>query len=459
MVRATLNTGRSPVRRGVTLTEVLVAMFVMAIGMISLLTLFPLGAMQVGQALRDDRATQLARQADAFVRQSWRNEIIPRGGNFEGYYWAMDDPYLAVKYADPAPPAGTSSRNVMRYVGSPVSANSWYNSVPMIAPFAGFNAATTGPQGMPATANNRPTTFTLTDDAVRSPTTSPPTNNEVFVESYGITIAGPSFPVWIDPAGVASYAGQGAVRGWVAQSTTPGFTTHPNGVRIPRRTCQLVNKIDPYNPATAAVNGPVSAFELTTLVDDMTFLSNGAPSATELGRQGRYSWAAVIQRPFNEHRSYVDLSILVFDKRPALPQAGDELVIAPDKNPVANAAPALPNDYLAGTRTVRITLPNRTGDTSPVLLRRGGWVIDGTIDTTTGTNTRRNFFAYRVSGFTEVTVGATTTTYDVDLETPLRQPLSPLPAAAGDPAASQLYLFAGLIEVFARPQLRPDTNY
>ena len=61
---------RSPVRRGVTLTEVLVAMFVMAIGMISLLTLFPLGAMQVGQALRDDRATQLARQADRLFRNS-----------------------------------------------------------------------------------------------------------------------------------------------------------------------------------------------------------------------------------------------------------------------------------------------------------------------------------------------------------------------------------------------------
>ena len=437
---------RSPLRRGVTLTEVLVAMFVMAIGMISLLTLFPLGAMQVGQALRDDRATQLARQADAFIRQSWRNEIIPNGGNNEGYYWAMDDPYLVVKYPNTV---STDGGSVMRFVGSDKSANSWYNSVQPVMPNP--PTAFTFNTAAPAPTRNRPTAFTLTDDAVRTPSGGVVFGqNELMVDSLGITIAGPSFPVWLDPAGVASYAGQGKSRGWVAEATPGALAAHPNGVRVPRRTCQIVNRIDPLTPAVPAVNGPVSAYELTTLVDDMTFLPNGAPSGTELGRQGRYSWAAVIQRPFNEHRNYADLTVLVFDKRPALPQPGDELVIAPDNNPVANPLPALPNDYLAGTRTVRITLPNRTGDTSPVLLRRGGWIVDGTIDTATATNTRRQFFPYRVSGFTEFAVNATTTTYDVDLETPLKADLN---------ATSQLYLFAGLIEVFTRPQLRPDTGY
>jgi Tfp pilus assembly protein PilV len=53
---------------GLTLTEALVAMFVAALGMISLLTLFPLGALQMVQALKDGRCAQEAQQADNFFR-------------------------------------------------------------------------------------------------------------------------------------------------------------------------------------------------------------------------------------------------------------------------------------------------------------------------------------------------------------------------------------------------------
>ena len=178
---------------------------------------------------------------------------------------------------------------------------------------------------------------------------------------------------------------------------------------------------------------------MTSLTDDMTYAPNGAPAGgNQLGRQGRYSCAAVIQRPRNDARTVADLTVLVYDSRSALPQPGDELVVAPD----------LPQ--FVGERTVRITLPNRTGDTSPVLLRRGGWLIDGTIDSVSPF--RRQFIAYRVTGFTEVlpAPSATTTQFDVDIETPLKADLT---------ATSQLYLFAGLIEVFTRPPLRPDTSY
>ncbi len=427
-------------RSGVTLTEVLVAMFVMAIGMISLLTLFPLGAMQVGQALRDDRATQLARQADAYIRQTWRTDVVPTGGNNEGYYWAMDDPYLVVKYNTAA--SSAAGGTIMRFVGSTVSPATWYgNSSYMISPLGpGYIF---GPAGT-APTNNRPTPFTLTQDYVRpTPGTVTLVNNEAFVESFGVTVAGPSFPVWLDPAGVTAYPLTTVNRAWVAQLPASGFPPIANNVRIPRRTCQLVHPVTPSPPATPV--GSVTAFELTSLTDDMAFTASGAPTATELGRQGRYSWAAVIQRPANELRTIADLTILVFDKRPSLPQAGDELVVLPNAT------------QLVGSRSVQITLPNRTTDTSPVLLKRGGWIVDGTIDTTTGTNTRRQFVAYRVTGFTEGTVTATTTTYDVDLETPLKYDLDN-GAVVGKPA-SQLYLFAGLIEVYTRPQLRPDSPY
>jgi hypothetical protein len=48
-----------PRRTGATLIEVLVAIFVMGIGMMALLTLFPLGALSMAKAIRDDRAAQV----------------------------------------------------------------------------------------------------------------------------------------------------------------------------------------------------------------------------------------------------------------------------------------------------------------------------------------------------------------------------------------------------------------
>jgi prepilin-type N-terminal cleavage/methylation domain-containing protein len=47
-------------RGGVTLIEVLVAIFVMGIGLICLLTLFPLGAMRMAASFKDERAAQAA---------------------------------------------------------------------------------------------------------------------------------------------------------------------------------------------------------------------------------------------------------------------------------------------------------------------------------------------------------------------------------------------------------------
>ena len=65
-------------RPGLTLTEALVAMFVAALGMISLLTLFPLGALQMGQALKDSRTAEAARQADSLMRNYWRDAVEQR---------------------------------------------------------------------------------------------------------------------------------------------------------------------------------------------------------------------------------------------------------------------------------------------------------------------------------------------------------------------------------------------
>lgn len=54
-------------RSGVTLIEVLVSIFIMGIGMLALLTLFPLGALTMDQAIKADRASVAARNAYSIV--------------------------------------------------------------------------------------------------------------------------------------------------------------------------------------------------------------------------------------------------------------------------------------------------------------------------------------------------------------------------------------------------------
>lgn len=54
-------------RKGLTLLEVLITIFVMGIGMLSVLTLFPLAARKIGMSIDMDRASQMAANASALA--------------------------------------------------------------------------------------------------------------------------------------------------------------------------------------------------------------------------------------------------------------------------------------------------------------------------------------------------------------------------------------------------------
>ncbi len=75
-------------RNGTTLTEVLVAIFIMAIGMMSLLTLFPVGALSMAQAVRDERAAQAAANAAAIAEAKG----LRHDQRVEGWFKRMEDP-------------------------------------------------------------------------------------------------------------------------------------------------------------------------------------------------------------------------------------------------------------------------------------------------------------------------------------------------------------------------------
>jgi len=60
MIRQQANLLSSHRRRGVTMTEVLIAIMILGIGMTSLMTLFPIGLMKLREARRNNRASLLA---------------------------------------------------------------------------------------------------------------------------------------------------------------------------------------------------------------------------------------------------------------------------------------------------------------------------------------------------------------------------------------------------------------
>lgn len=65
-------------RPGLTLTEVLVTLAILAFGILAILTLFPLAASQMAIAVREDRSAQAANAADGYFRAYWKTEIVEK---------------------------------------------------------------------------------------------------------------------------------------------------------------------------------------------------------------------------------------------------------------------------------------------------------------------------------------------------------------------------------------------
>jgi type II secretory pathway pseudopilin PulG len=82
--------GRSG-RSGITLTEILIAILIMGVGLVSLATLFPLGLLRIRRAMQDSRSTLFAESAiseakardlftiDSFASATWYNTPFPNG--------------------------------------------------------------------------------------------------------------------------------------------------------------------------------------------------------------------------------------------------------------------------------------------------------------------------------------------------------------------------------------------
>lgn len=109
-----MNASSSTKRSGLTLLEVLITIFVMGIGMLSVLTLFPLAARKIGIAIDMDRATQAAANASAISSLPVRSSLSIR----EAASKYFDEKLAAT------PSAGSKPSDVIHYDGAGYAATS-----------------------------------------------------------------------------------------------------------------------------------------------------------------------------------------------------------------------------------------------------------------------------------------------------------------------------------------------
>src|SRR5262245_20616417 len=78
-------------RAGLTTVEILVSIFMLAIGTLAVMSMFPLAAVTMGQSFKTDRTTTSANNADGFLRSYWYTRVVdqPNGGG-EPFFDKLD---------------------------------------------------------------------------------------------------------------------------------------------------------------------------------------------------------------------------------------------------------------------------------------------------------------------------------------------------------------------------------
>lgn len=301
-------------RSGMTLVEVLVAIFIMAIGLLALLTLFPLGALNMAQAIKDQRVAEAGRNAAAGADMTFEDN--------NGNRWTLrTDPTVQNALVNP----GTSPG---------------FGQLPNLA--ASGTART--------------------------------------------------YPVLVDPVGTQ------ANMGWVA----------PLGAAYPGLPRTSLNALSGASGVTLA--------RWTTLLDDVTFDENGVPDLTytNVQREGRYSWAWLVQadRASSASQGIVNVTVLVFSGRSLdLSAASGTLGALEENSYVANFG-----QDSTGAQTPRVINIQWASTQPRPDLRANSWILDGTLNINGGTASPNHAAFYRVLNVTDVATPAGNGNSQMDVE-------------------------------------------
>lgn len=353
----------SPWRRaGLSVTEVLMAIFVMGLGMISLLVLFPVGMANVRWAVQDNALSRATQQALALAE-------APRFGPTMGgtsYSLRTDPTYNpAMPFRDP------NNTNPLTNVVNPLKFTDGVNISPYVDPTDpdqwAFNTQQGG--GLP-----------------------------VFVDPIGTTVW-PYAPV----------VGTGNKLGYYV-----GYNIFQPTIPCPAGQSLGVPRVNSAYAATAEVQSvwttvPVSAsprdkaIRLCAVEDDLTFDTNGLPRtsgtglSTTIERERRYSWAYMCRWPQANDPSVVEMDIVLFNGRP-LSNAGPIGSSPPGELRYAGVTAPLPGFnntmrevgrvFARGSSKMIVQIPTNgmvmgnplhPSFNRPVAVPRGSWVVDNTI--------------------------------------------------------------------------------
>jgi hypothetical protein len=350
-------------RTGATLTEVLVAIFVMAIGLLALLTLFPLGALSMAQAIKDNRTAHSGKNAFAIAEAYNTGAAGTTGSGIHNDSFVLNNANIPGLFINPGvppfPPANTP--------------NYFLNPYPSIRQLF---LPPQPPQYLAPDLNALSTNTTWLSFAA--------------VPAYAgiIPYDGPSYPIYVDPIGWKNFPNIAV--GNVTPPTAPGVGYSS----IPRL---------PLSGLLAAPSANQWLDRWCTLSDDITFNEDGTPSLTtgNVQRENRYTWAWLLRRPKAFDPTVVDTTVVVYSGR-SLTSLGE----TPFPNPSVPLGPT--NQFVTFDPTNKFVDIYYSG-TKPSI-RTGSWILDATMEYFRQSSITFNAmnipdphgFFYRVVGVTDV---------------------------------------------------------
>jgi len=387
-------------RPGMSLTEVLVALFILTIGVIGILTMFPLGAAQMARAVRDDRSALAAENADAFMRWYWKSYVVPDPlglqtnptGTTDAFFLppaSGNPPYLGGLFDNPALLAGPQYKAVQ------------FASLP---PLAQVNATQ---------VNYTP----------------------------GLL----SYPVIVDPMGLLARPNY-------------YFGDSPNFSMIPRCSLAIVPTIS-ANPNLQAM----FAYRSCSLTDSLGYYDNGYPT-NDLEMRYNWFWVLQRPQFINEVSPIVgvngvvnsnvpnqqvsigyapnmnlnlytaNMTVVVFDRR---------TLLYPPSN-VPGFEVVFTASFTSGLTNVTLNL---TAADQALDLKPGSWVMDATINPNAVPFPIRQAQFYRVVSITQINA----TQVNLELQSPVSPPTGYSPL--GFTWTGTLVALKGVSGVFVRPQL------
>lgn len=410
-------------RRGTSLMEVLIAIFVLALGLVSLLTLFPIGFVQMAKAVQDERAAQLAGNAASYMRMYWKSmceEAVAMARNGESIF--RFDPNIPAVYTGTTPPAMLQELRL------------WFPYA-MDDPNCGI--------AQPALALTLPGTplAALTDPTKQF-------NNSLLASAQ----ERPSYPVYVDPVGWRAADGKNGIQGlWVGAGnpSAPAVpVVSPTPCAIPRRTIG----VDSWRVSHTIATEPAAAPKFRTmrematpqilrtcfLMDDGDFDTDGKMNM--FTRLPQYSCAWLLRRDRNSHRKDVNMTVVIYHRR---------AVESPTEETAYWASPTvtrLPDNSMTYGNTLRLHYSTTTNDKPAI--RRGTWILDATVSPTA-----MQGFYYRVTDVSEPQQIGSEFVVDVQLESPLRPGLEVPETPASYQKSRKFVIQDRVLEVFDKGTL------